>query len=175
MEIYLIRHTTPDIEKGICYGQADVPLKSSFEEEANSVIQNLPENMAIIYTSPLSRCLQLADYLATKLAVPVVKDERLKELNFGTWEMKQWDEIDKISLDKWMADFVNGSPPQGESFTELATRVSVFKSEVDTQPEQKIIVVTHDGVIRSLLCEKKGIPLRDAFSLPCHYASITRL
>jgi len=33
MEIYLIRHTTPDVAKGICYGQTDLDVANTFEEE----------------------------------------------------------------------------------------------------------------------------------------------
>ena len=34
MEIILIRHTSVDVPKGTCYGQTDVPLKPTFEQEA---------------------------------------------------------------------------------------------------------------------------------------------
>ena len=37
MNIYLIRHTSVDVPKGMCYGQSDVPLRSTFEEEAAAV------------------------------------------------------------------------------------------------------------------------------------------
>ena len=41
MKLYLIRHTSVDVPQGTCYGQSNVPLKSSFEEEAEIVKQNL--------------------------------------------------------------------------------------------------------------------------------------
>ena len=34
MNIYLIRHTSVDVPKGLCYGQSDVPLRPTFEAEA---------------------------------------------------------------------------------------------------------------------------------------------
>ena len=34
MNIYLIRHTSVDVPKGLCYGQSDVPLRPTFEKEA---------------------------------------------------------------------------------------------------------------------------------------------
>ena len=37
MEIHLVRHTTVAIEKGICYGQADIPVSATFESEANAL------------------------------------------------------------------------------------------------------------------------------------------
>ena len=36
MNIYLIRHTSVDVPKGLCYGQSDVPLRPTFEIEAVS-------------------------------------------------------------------------------------------------------------------------------------------
>ena len=37
MKVYIVRHTSVDVPFGTCYGQTDVPLKSSFEEEARAV------------------------------------------------------------------------------------------------------------------------------------------
>ena len=37
MEVLLIRHTAVEVAPGICYGQTDVPLKSTFEQEAEVV------------------------------------------------------------------------------------------------------------------------------------------
>ena len=41
MEIYLVRHTSVDIPAGYAYGQTDVPLRPSFEDEAEAVKKNL--------------------------------------------------------------------------------------------------------------------------------------
>lgn len=57
MNIYLIRHTSVDVPKGLCYGQSDVPLRPTFEAEAavtKAKIESIHFDMA--YTSPLSRC-----------------------------------------------------------------------------------------------------------------------
>lgn len=64
MNIYLIRHTSVDVPKGLCYGQSDdVPLRPTFEIEAavtKAKIESIHFDMA--YTSPLSRCTRLAQY-----------------------------------------------------------------------------------------------------------------
>ena len=44
MEIYLIRHTSVDVPAGYAYGQTDVPLKPTFEEEAEEVKKGLSDN-----------------------------------------------------------------------------------------------------------------------------------
>ena len=53
MEIYLIRHTTPDVAKGICYGQTDLALTATFPEEAEHVLKQLPPDLDVVYSSPL--------------------------------------------------------------------------------------------------------------------------
>ena len=63
MEVILIRHTSVDVPKGVCYGQTDVPLRDSFEEEASITAQQLQNDVFdAVFTSPLSRCTRLADH-----------------------------------------------------------------------------------------------------------------
>lgn len=85
MEIYLIRHTTPDIEKGICYGQSDIPLKDTFPSEVKNILKSIPKHFDKVYSSPLQRCTQLANYIDQNNTI----DNRLMELNFGSWELKK--------------------------------------------------------------------------------------
>ena len=91
MKVYLIRHTSVDVPAGTCYGQTDVPLRDSFEEEADAVFNRI-EGMKFdkVYTSPLSRCLRLASYCGYTDAK---RDHRLKEIDFGKWEMQKFSEI----------------------------------------------------------------------------------
>jgi alpha-ribazole phosphatase len=63
MEIYLIRHTTPQVESGTCYGQADLDVTETFELEASIIQQHLPAHITQVHSSPLQRCRKLADYL----------------------------------------------------------------------------------------------------------------
>jgi len=90
MEIYLIRHTTPAVERGICYGFADIDVAPTFETEAARVKGLLPDKPMDVYASPLQRCSKLATYL---FGHTFTTDERLKELNFGDWEMQRWDDL----------------------------------------------------------------------------------
>ena len=54
MEVILIRHTSVDVPKGVCYGQTDVPLRDSFEEEASITAQQLQNDVFdAVFTSPL--------------------------------------------------------------------------------------------------------------------------
>lgn len=172
MEIYLVRHTKPNIDKGICYGQADVPLSDSFEAEASQLLKQLPDKADIIYSSPLSRCHNLAKLIKGS---ELMLDRRLMEMNFGDWEMQNWDKIDQTQLNTWMADFVEVKVPNGENFVELHNRVSVFIDELVKQSHKTVVVTTHAGVIRSAIAKILEMPLKNAFKIPVDYSSVTKL
>ena len=112
MEIYLVRHTTPNINNGICYGQTDVDLNfDTFESEFFDINDKLPADIHRYYCSPLIRCSKLAERLAKEIQI----DDRLKELDFGSWENKKWSELDNKELSKWMVNFVNVKAGGAES------------------------------------------------------------
>ncbi|MBL3657283.1 alpha-ribazole phosphatase [Fulvivirga sediminis] len=158
MEVYFIRHTTPEVAKCICYGQSDLDVTESFEAECNQLKQQLPEKFDAVYSSPLKRCTILAQQLTSQ----VITDDRLKEMNFGDWEMKKWDEIPKEPLDHWMEHFVTAKTPNGESMEGLDVRVIEWWGSIK-KDRLKIAVVTHAGVIRIMHAHLNNIPLNKAF------------
>lgn len=173
MEIYLIRHTTPKVEKGICYGQSDIPLADSFNNEVQKLQEHLAVDFDFIYSSPLSRCQKLANNIAPGQTICI--DSRLAELNFGDWELKNWDNINQAELNNWMQDFVNIKVPNGENFIELYARVNQFADELFKIDKQKVAVITHAGVIRCFVAKVLEIPLKNAFKVPVDYSSVTKL
>ncbi|WP_152286456.1 alpha-ribazole phosphatase [Flavicella marina] len=172
MEIYLVRHTTPDIEKGICYGQSDLDLADTFEEESKEILEKIPfdQNTKII-SSPLKRCTELAK----KFNSNYTTDERLLELDFGDWELKNWNAIPKDEITPWMEDFVNVKVPNGESYIDLANRVDTFYKEIIKLKTSCIVVVCHGGVIRSLLAKLTNIELKDSFGIKINYCQVSHL
>lgn len=164
MEIYLIRHTKVDVEKGVCYGQKDVELANSYPEELDSLKQKINGvEFDAIYTSPLTRCKKLAADLFSEKAI---EEERLMELNFGDWEGKVWDEIKDPLFPAWMDDFVNKKCSNGESFVMLRDRVLEFWKELKTKSFSRVAIVTHGGVIRTIQTLEKNIKLEDSFNEP---------
>lgn len=172
MEIYLIRHTTPNIEKGICYGQLDIDVTSSFEDEATKITTAITiETDTIVYSSPLKRCTKLA----SKFSKNIIIDERLMELNFGDWENHKWDNIPKLELDLWMNDFVNVKIPNGEAYTDLFKRATEVFYEITSNNSNKIIIATHGGVIRSIITKINKIPLSKSFDFKIEYGEIFKI
>lgn len=174
MEIYLIRHTAPSINHDICYGHSDIPLADSFGEECQSLRSKLPGHFDAIFSSPLQRCRFLAEHLN---GTGVQYDDRLMELDFGGWEMKTWNEIDPEALKIWMDDFVDKKTPNGESFRELWLRVTAFLKDLEKTSFESIALVTHAGVIRTIIAHILGMPLQNAFQLQldCGGVSLIKL
>lgn len=175
MEIYLVRHTETICEKGICYGQSDVDIAEPFHVIFDEIITQLPSE-AVIFSSPLKRCVILAKHIQEKIkTISYKEDERLKEMNFGDWELKTWNEISPEELNPWMEDFVNIKATNGESFTELHERVGNFLSNEISGLKQPIIIVAHAGIIRSILCHHTSLPLKDAFENKVNFGQVIKI
>jgi alpha-ribazole phosphatase len=171
--IYLIRHTTPAVEKGVCYGQSDLDVTDSFLNEVTAIQPHLASFNGRIYSSPLQRCAKLAAVLFPQQAAQLHHD--LKEIHCGEWEMQKWDDIPRDILDPWMNDFVNGTIPGGESYVDLFARTTRCFEAIAAMP-QPAVIVTHGGVIRSLLAHITGTPLGDSFSaFSIHYGCVVKL
>ncbi|MBW1658750.1 alpha-ribazole phosphatase [Flavobacterium quisquiliarum] len=175
MEIYLVRHTETICEKGICYGQSDVAIAKPFDEVFSKIISELPSE-ALIFSSPLKRCVILAKHIQENIKViSYQEDKRLMEMNFGDWELKNWNEIPPEELNPWMEDFVNLKATNGESFTELHERVGDFLSEKISKIKQPIVIVAHAGIIRSILCHQTSLPLKEAFQNKVDFGQVIRI
>ncbi len=175
MEIYLIRHTTPKIDKEICYGQTNVAIADTFMKEAELIKQKLSlqnDKGLVVYSSPLIRCMKLAAFLSKM--EPVI-DEHLMELNFGDWEMKHWNDIDKIQLNNWMDNFTDVPCPNGESYAMLYKRSIEFITGLKSKEHSNVAVVTHAGVIRSILAYIMNKPLKDSFDIKVGYGEMFRV
>lgn len=175
MEIYLIRHPKPIIKKGICYGQSDLEIKDdslkNLVEKINKFIPDPHEQ--IIYSSDLKRCRMVSENIGVKHRI--IYSSKIREINFGKWEMKQWSEISKDELNLWMEDFVNQNCHGGESYKDLYTRTIEFWRTLIKEKHSKTIVITHSGVIRSIICYILKIPLINSFKINIDFSGISEI
>lgn len=171
MEIFLVRHTETVSPKGICYGQADVDIKDPYLDIFEEIKSQLPTD-AIVYSSPLQRCKKMAEFFSDN----IIFDNRLKEMNFGNWELLAWNDIPHEEINPWMDNFVTVRVPNGESFEDLYHRVGDFYSELLQKNHDKVILFCHDGTIRSILSHYHKTQLKDSFSLyKIQYGEIIQL
>lgn len=172
-KIILIRHTKPDIDPSVCYGQLDVGVYTTFLDEARKINDVLKVGKHIqVYSSPLKRCHLLAQNLFPHKKL--LLDNRLKEIDFGMWENIPWSEINKTEMDFWCEDFIYHTPYQGESYIALNDRVlSCF--DMIKESGGDAVVVTHAGVIRAILADVLAIPLDKIFNVRLHYGAVIEL
>jgi len=162
MHIYLIRHTTPDVPKGTCYGQTDLDVTDTFAEEVNGIRPYISDTIETVYSSPLQRCKKLAHALFPSKEI-ITKDD-LMELNCGSWEMQLWDAIPKEEMDLWKNDFINVIVPEGESYVQLHDRVIKSFEEIKAAGKTAAIVA-HGGVLRSIVAYLTQTPLKESFDV----------
>ena len=151
MKFFFLRHTSLNIDPDVFYGQTDLDVSSSFENEVKGILKKIKtEEINIkkikIYSSPLKRCIKLAKKISSDFEV----DERLKELNLGDWEMKKMSSIPKKLKDEWENDLMNFKIPNGETNQMFLKRLNGFLDSVKKE-KQDCLIVSHAGSINGML------------------------
>ncbi len=124
MEIHLIRHTAVENPENLCYGFAEMPLKKNYQKDFEQL--SIDHDFDLVISSPSKRCRLLADHFKFDYRT----DERLREMNFGNWEMKKWTDIPEDEINPWYQDFINIKATKGENLLEMQTRVLSFWNEL---------------------------------------------
>ncbi len=155
MKLLLVRHPTPNVDTGICYGHLDVPLRSDTGPAIVAIAEAACRHrVAMVWSSPATRCLIPAQAAATSAQARLRVDNRLKELNFGRWEGARWTDIGPSALDCWAADPSGFAPPGGESGEALLSRVRDLLQTL-IQEAVDCTVISHGGplkILRALAC-----------------------
>lgn len=154
--LLLVRHARVQVPHGVCYGRMDVALRPGWERIVSglSVLARGVEGR-VVHTSPAQRCVEMAKRLAAATGMELQVDERLAELDFGQWEGRHWQEIDRVALDDWAASPERFAPPGGESGQALRHRVRAFWRDV-CHAGKAACVVSHGGPLRVLTALAEG-------------------
>jgi alpha-ribazole phosphatase len=164
MEIHLIRHTAVENPENLCYGFAEMPLRKEYPEDFKTL--EIDDDYDMIISSPSQRCCLLADYFKFDYQT----DERLREMNFGNWELKKWTDIPEEEINPWYKDFVNIKASGGENLLEMQTRVLNFwNALIQKKDIHKVLIATHAGVIRLIVQTVLQFPLENMFSIQIDY------
>ena len=177
--IYLIRHGKPEFpdERKYCIGRTDLPLS----EEGRTQIRALGETFAgrrieKIYTSPLKRCRESAAILQEVIdrSIPIEVVDGLAEIDMGEWDGHSFDEIREQFPAEYVArgaDMYDFRLPQGESFAAVQARAVACVARWQARyPGDCLLLVSHAGVLRTLLCHWLALPLAAVMRIPQHYA-----
>ena len=159
MILWTFRHTKPYNPKDVCYGRLDFDVSPTFPEESRLAIEDYLKTGAKptrLFSSPLLRCLRLAEAVSKATGLPLEKEDSLMEINFGSWEGQKLTAVPRAEMASWMQDLRGFRFPQGESFYDVDRRVGVF---LDSLPDDgEFLWVTHAGVIAALQHFACGLP-----------------
>jgi alpha-ribazole phosphatase len=178
MRIYLIRHgQTVWNKENRVQGNRDVELNETGLKQAELTSEYL-KNRAIdlFYCSDLTRAVRTAKIINRFHNKAITQLPVLREICYGEWEGRNWQEITARDPDlamAWRNDRVNVAPPGGESFQDLYRRVADFVTLVKTLDHQAVAVVTHEGVIKALLCHFLRVDPARQRELSYHNGSIS--
>lgn len=152
MKLYLIRHgqTEANLRHLYC-GSTDLPLSDAGREALLSIRYPKPEKADYI-TSGMRRCNETMDLLFHPESVVVCPD--LREIDFGIFEMRGYDELkDDPAYQTWISgDNMTNTPPGGESGLDMTCRVMAAFREILLRGKNAVIV-THGGVIAAIMAE----------------------
>ncbi len=156
MRLWLLRHAQVALPAGTCYGASDVAADAQATEQAADGFAHRPASGAALWTSTSSRAVLLAQALASRRTdLPAPRpDPRLREMDFGCWEMQPWQGIPREAVDAWTADFARHRFGGRESAQEVIDRVALALEDAVAEARRlaapEMVWVTHAGVIRAV-------------------------
>jgi probable phosphoglycerate mutase len=157
-------------------GQFDVPLNRTGRDQARWWRQRMATvPLANIVSSDLRRCMQTARIAAADHLVPIEASSELREIDLGRWEGMRFAEVKQRWPDAFRQrgdDIARFRPPQGENFSDLHQRVVPFFENVVKQGGQHLLIVTHAGVIRILVCHMLGLPIENLLHIAQGYGAM---
>jgi ribonuclease H / adenosylcobalamin/alpha-ribazole phosphatase len=176
-QVLLLRHgqTAMSVQKRYA-GVTDVPLDEQGERQAAAAAGRLVSaGLDAIVSSPLRRTRRTAEVVAGWCGLPVEVDEGFRETDFGRWEALTFAEVRERwpdELTAWLADPM-ATPPGAESFADASTRVrAALDRLLAAYPGQRVLVVSHVGPIKSLVCLALGAPPSALFRMHLDTAAL---
>lgn len=177
-KILLLRHgdiETAGKEKRFI-GQIDLPLSEVGKKQARYWQSCLAgASLGTIIASDLSRCRETARIVAAD-GYEIETAPGLREIDLGQWDNLAVSEIKRRWPDAYRRrgqDMAGFRPPGGERFLDLKNRVvPAFESAVG-RTARPLLIVTHAGVIRMILCHILGMPVENLFRIALGYGALT--
>lgn len=154
LAVSLLRHgLTIANEKRAYIGWTDSPLSEAGKSKLQA--KDYPQRSEqLLFSSPLQRCIATASILFPNQKPQVI--EELKEMNFGAWEGKSYDELKNHPIYRqWLTDIFTEPIEAGEDYLQFSQRIAdglekVYRRATDKQVNH-LVIITHGGVIRHIL------------------------
>lgn len=179
--LFIVRHGETLANREFRFiGSRDDPLSELGQTQAAQLADALAVlPIAAVYSSPMQRTYSTAIPIAERLGLDVQKFDALRECGFGIWEGMSRAEIlarspeDARHFYEWERD-ANIAPPGGESMIALQQRVCSGVEQLTlAHPDQNIVLVSHVGPIKALMCTALGVPISTSPRIFLDPATIT--
>ncbi len=181
--LWLVRHgeTEWNSTHRFC-GHSDIPLSPTGRAQARWLAYQLRKKpISVVYSSDLRRTHETAQIIAGQQArpVPIQRSGAWREIAFGAWEGLTYDEIVARYPTQlgFFSDPEQHAPPEGETLDALARRVQTALQDLLESRAKKgdIVLVSHSGPLRILLCGMLHIPLTHYWQLRLDTGSLSLL
>lgn len=166
-KIYLVRHGEVDAPAGVFLGKTDAELSAEGRGHGGWLADrmlNMPVDRC--FCSPLLRAQQTASYIAECKGLKLETHDALREIHFGRWEGRHFDDIkadEPQEVEDWCMNPLNFTFPGGDSVGSFMGRVEKYFQRLQQEDGENLLLVTHGGVIRSLLTSMLKLNPADQF------------
>ena len=150
----------------------DLPLSDLGQRQAELTAERLSTQWSpsAVYSSPLRRCLQTSQAIGRKTETNVQPIESLRDLDYGDWQWKTFDEarrLDPVLFEQWFSTPHLVRFPGGDCLQDLVLRTAdVLRMALSVHAAQTVVLVSHDSVNRALLLQVLDMPLSAYWRLP---------
>jgi broad specificity phosphatase PhoE len=179
-EILFIRHAETDMAGTFC-GYSDPELNARGWAQVSDLVHRLrTENLSAVYSSDLRRAHSTGNAIAQAFDIDCHVRPALREIGFGQWEGLTWKEIENRDGSyalRWRSEYPALPAPDGENFNDFEHRVMrevEFLSAQAAAAAQSIAVITHAGVLRTVLQTLHRCAEEEAWERTKSYCSIVR-
>lgn len=179
--LHLVRHASVDGQhEGRYTGRTDVPLSQAGVAEAVALRPLLGRlEWDTCFCSPLQRVVQTAELALAPSRPAVHLLDDLREVDFGEWERQTFGEIcascDPYLLQRWADLSPDFAFPCGERLGDFVERVCRVADQFAADPGEALLVFTHGGVIRAMICHLLALPMAAHITFSVPAASLTTL
>ena len=160
-------------------GSTDVSMSPLGHQQVRAIRTLLgKERPCQCISSPMTRCRETAAVIMEAADIKFTVDPDLREIDFGRWEGMAFEEILKAfpeEMDRWSEFKTDFAFPGGERIVDFQARIIGVAHRLVTNPADTILVCTHGGVIRLLICHFLGLQPWQYILFKVKHASLTTI
>ena len=181
--LYIIRHGKTDWNvRHKLQGRTDVPLNEEGRQMAEAARMEYRDvHFDICFCSPLIRAKETAEILLKGRNIPLVTDDRLMEMGFGSYEgLENSFQIPDCPINElvFLPEKYTAPPGGAESLDDLFARTGAFLREcVDPllKEEKDVLIVGHGAMNSSIVCQIRQLPRAQFWSAGIENCKLMRL